>query len=66
MFLHGTALKLTVKGIKTEEFVDLKFFELTVTPRDNQAFEPFKVIPYVMKDLNVGVDVINIKALQEI
>ena len=63
--LHGTALKPTVKGINTEEVVDTKLVELIVTPRDNQAFEPFKVSPYVKEDLNVGADVINIKALQE-
>ena len=63
--LHGKALKLTVKGINTEEVVDTKLVELIVTPRDNQAFEPFKVSPYVKEDLNVGADVINIKALQE-
>ena len=63
--LHGTALKLTVKGINTEEVVDTKLVELIVTPRDNQAFEPFKVSPYVNEDLNVGADVINVKALQE-
>ena len=45
--LHGTALKLTVKGINTEEVVDNKLVELIVTPLDNQAFEPFKVSPYV-------------------
>ena len=63
--LHGTALKLTVKGINTEEVVHTKLVELIVTPRDNQAFEPFNVSPYVKKDLNVGADVTNIKALQE-
>ena len=63
--LHGTALKLTVKGRNTEEDVDTKLVELIVTPRDNKAFEPFKVSPYVKEDLNVGADVINIKALQE-
>ena len=63
--LHGTALRLTVKGINTEEVVDTKLVELIVTLRDNQAFEPFKVSPYVKEDLNVGAGVINIKALQE-
>ena len=63
---HGTALKLTVNVINTEELVDTKLNELTVTPRNNQAFEPFKVSPYVKEDLNVGADAINIKALQEI
>ena len=63
--LHGTALKLTVKGINTEEVVDTKLVELIVTSRDNQAFEPFKVSPYIKEDINVGADVINIKELQE-
>ena len=39
--LHGTALKLTVKGINTEEVVETKLVKLILTPRDNQAFEPF-------------------------
>ena len=63
--LHGTALKLTVKDINTQEVVDTKLVELIVTPRDNQAFEPFKVSPHVKENLNVGADVINIEALQE-
>ena len=62
--LHGTALKLTVKGINTEKVVGVKLVELTVTSRDNQAFEPFKVRPYVKEDLNVGAEVVNIKAIQ--
>ena len=63
--LHGTALKPTIKGINTEEVVDTKLVELTVTARDTQAFEPSKVSPYVKEDLNVGTDLINNKALQE-
>ena len=49
--LHGTALKLTVKGINTEEIVDTQLVELIVIPRDNQAFESFKVSPYVKENL---------------
>ena len=56
---NGTALKLTFKGINTKEVVDTKLVELIVTPGDNQAFEPFKISPYVKKDLNVGADVIS-------
>ena len=63
--LHRTALKLTAKGINTKEVVDAKLVELTLTHRDNRAFEPFKVSPYVKEHLNVGADLINIKALQE-
>ena len=63
--LNGTALKLTVKGINTEEVVDSKLVELTVTPRVDQVFEPFKVSSYVKEVLIVGADLINIKALQE-
>ena len=59
---HGTALKPTVKGINTEELVDTKLIEVTLTPRKNQACEPFKVSPYVKEDLYTGADVINIKA----
>ena len=32
--LHGKALKLTVKGINTEEVVDTRVVEVTVKPRD--------------------------------
>ena len=63
--LHKTALKLTVKGINTEEVVATRSVELIVTPRNNQAFEPFKVSPYVKEELKVGADVINTNALQE-
>ena len=63
--LHGTALKLTVKCKDTEEVVYTKLVELTLITRVNQAFEPFKVSPYVKEDLNLGADVINFKALQE-
>ena len=63
--MHGTALKLTVKGTNTEEVVDTKLVELIVTPRDSQASETFKVSPDVKEDLNVGADVNNIIALQE-
>ena len=63
--MHGTTLKLTVKGINTEEVVDTKLVELIVTPSDNQAFEPFKLSPYVKEYLYVGANVINIKALQK-
>ena len=62
-YLHRRALKLTVKGLNTEEVVNTKLVELTVTPRDNQAFAPFKVSPYVKEDLNKSADVINIEAL---
>ena len=63
--LQGTALKLTVKGINSEEVVDTKLVEMTVRPLVNQAFEKFKVSPYVKEYCNVGADMINSKALQE-
>ena len=50
--LHGTASKLRVKSINTEEVVDTKIGKLTITPRVNQAFEPFKISPFVKTDLN--------------
>ena len=39
--LHGTALKVTVEGINTEEVVDTKLVELTVKLRQKQAVELF-------------------------
>ena len=63
--LQGTALKLTVKGINTEELIDTKVVQLTVTPHRDQDFEPFTVRPYVRETLNVGSDIIDIKSMQE-
>ena len=64
--LQGTALKLTVKGINTEELIDTKVVQLTVTPHGDQDFEPFTVRPYVRETLNVGSDINDIKSLQEV
>ena len=63
--LHGKALKLTVKGINTEEIVDTRIVEVTVKPREHQHFEPFTINPFVKESLNVGSDIINVQALQE-
>ena len=63
--LHGKALKLTVKGINTEEVVDTRAVEVTVKPREHQDFEPFTINPFAKKSLNVGSDIINVQALQE-
>ena len=63
--LHGKALKLTVKGINTEEVVDTRIVEVTVKPREHQDFEPFTINPFVKESLNVGSDIINVQALQE-
>ena len=63
--LHGKALKLTVKGINTEEVVDTRVVEVTVKPREHQHFEPFTVNPFVKESPNVGADIINVQALQE-
>ena len=53
--LHAKALKLTVKGINTEELVDTRVFEVTVKPREHQDFEPFTINPFVKENLNVGI-----------
>ena len=53
-------LQGTDKGIKTEEVIDTKLVALTVKPPDNQAFEPFKVSPYVKENFDVGAAVINL------
>ena len=63
--LHGKALKLTVKGINTEEVVDTRVVEVTVKPREHQDFEPFTINPFPKECLNVGSDMINVQALQE-
>ena len=63
--LQGTALKLTVKGINTEEIIDRKVDQLTVTPHKNQDFESFTVRPYMREILNVGSDIIDVKSMQE-
>ena len=63
--LHGKALKLTVKGINTEEVVDTRIVEVTVKPREHQDFEPFTINPFVKESLNVGSDIINVQTLQE-
>ena len=63
--LQGTALKLIVKGINTEELIDTKVVQLTVTTHKDQDFEPFTVRPYVRETLNVGSDIIDVKSMQE-
>ena len=62
--LHGKALKLTVKGINTEEVVDTRVVEVTVKPREHQDFEPF-INPFVKESLKVGSDIINVQGVQE-
>ena len=63
--LQGTAMKLTVKGINTEEQIDTKVVQLTVTPHKDQHFEAFTVRPYVRETFNVGSDIIDVKSKQE-
>ena len=63
--LQSTALKLTVKGLITEELIDTKVVQLTVTPHKDQDFEAFTGRPYVRETLNVGSDIIDVKTMQE-
>ena len=63
--LHGKALKLTFKGINTEEVVDTRIVEVTVKPREHQDFEPFTFNTFVKESLNVSSDINNVQALQE-
>ena len=63
--MHGKALRLTVKGLNTEEVFDTRFVEVTVKPREHQDFKPFTIHPFVKESLNVGSDTINLQALQE-
>ena len=63
--LQGTTLKLNVNVINTEELIDTKCVQLTVTPHKNQDFEAFTVPPYVKETSNVGSDIIDVKSMQE-
>ena len=63
--LQGTALKLTVKGINTEELIETKVVQLTVTAHKDQDFEAFTVRSYVRETFNVGSDFIDVKSMQE-
>ena len=63
--LQGSALKLTVRGINTEELIDTKVVQLTVLPNQDQDFEAFTVLPYVRETLNVGSDIVDVKSVQE-
>ena len=63
--LQGTILKLTVKGINTEELIDTKVVQLTVTPQKVQDFEDFTVRPYLRETLNEGSNIIDVKSMQE-
>ena len=63
--LQGTALKLTVKGINTEELIDTKIVQLTVTHYKDQDFEAFTVRTFVRETLNVGSDIIDVKSMQK-
>ena len=63
--LQGTALKMTIKGINTEELNDTTVVQLTVTPHKDHDFEAFTVCPYVRETLNVGSDIIIVKSMQE-
>ena len=65
LVLHGKALKLTVKGINTEEVVDTRVVEVTVKSREHQDFEPFTINSFVKESLNVGSDIIIVQALQK-
>ena len=55
--LHCKALKLTVKGIKTDEVINTRVAEVTVKPREHQDFEPFTMNLFVEGSLNVGSDI---------
>ena len=63
--MQGTALKLTVKCINTEQLIDTKVVQLTVTLHKDQDFEAFTVRPYVRETLSVGSDIIDLKSMQD-
>ena len=63
--LHCKALKLSVRGINTEEVIETRIVEVTVRPREHQDFKPFITNAFVKESLNFGSDTINVQALQE-
>ena len=63
--LQDDTLKLAVKGKNTEELIDTKVVQLTVTSNKGKDFEAFTERPYVRETLNVGSDIIDVKSMQE-
>ena len=61
----GCTVKLSNKCINTEEVVDTSVVEVTVKPKEYQDFETFTINLFVKESLNVGSDIINVRALQE-
>ena len=63
--LQGTAIKLTVKGTNTEELIDTKVVQLTVTTHKGKYFEAFTLRPYVRETIKVGSNIIDVNSMQE-
>ena len=62
--LHGKPVKITVKGINTEEVFYTRNVEFTVKPGEHQNFEPFHINPFDKESLDISSDILNVQALQ--
>ena len=63
--VKGSATKLTVHGINSQQVVDTETVELKLTPvQSGGSCSTFPVTPYVRDDLKVGNDVIDVDNLK--
>ena len=61
--VQGTSLKLTVHGIDSHHTLETKTVELKMTPvHSSGSCLAFVAKPYLMKDLNIGAEVIDVKS----
>ena len=61
--LQGATWQLKAKVDNDDKVFDTKLFELTVTQRVSQVFEPFKASSYLKDKICEGTHIIDIKAL---
>ena len=65
--VKGSATKLTVHGINSQQVADTETVELKLTPvHSGGSCSTFPVTPYVREDLKVGNDVIDVDNLKKI
>ena len=63
--VKGSATKLTVHGINSQQLIDTETIELKLTPvHSGGSCSSFPVTPYVRDDLKVGNDIIDVDKLK--
>ena len=61
--VQGTSWQLTVHGINSHHTLETNTVELKLTPVHSSGSCPvFVVKPYLMKDLNIGTEVIDVES----